>query len=371
MLLLAPLPPELSVGQDFGAVTCRVVNASGQGMHGQEVCLGWEDVDDKVDGLSEALAQLRWLNPPAYGVYGKCLQNCTAALTSAASNMSVTPEQELAASCLAACQRNAVADSKGFCNVTDRHGYTSILGVRSQEGVRSSGMPYPIGLMRWRLFVRDPYDDDLFLKPALDNGNAFARSFWTREFTRHQCLRQRLGRRVLHPPDPLGVRAVRGRGGGAAMCRSPDFWTRVSLRTNVRFVKLSSLTPKEDQPSPLPLPNEAILIRPGEFATIDLHTTHVETGIGVAAHVTRAQVIAVPSLPVLRGRHGMWPPDSSITSPANATFSLEVPAAKTSINAALLTASRANRVCITGPGCNKASILRSPPQFYAKFTTSH
>ena len=70
VLVKAPLAAEVASGEDLGAVTGLVVNASGHGIPSVEVCLGWEDTEDVVDELSGALAAFRQLNPVAVGVYG-------------------------------------------------------------------------------------------------------------------------------------------------------------------------------------------------------------------------------------------------------------------------------------------------------------
>ena len=188
--------------------------------------------------------------------------------------------------------------------------------------------------------MRDPYDDDDFPR--------------TSSWIRQQCLRQRLGRQVIHDLDPLGS-LFRGRGGGGSVCRSSEYWTRVTLSTNIRFVNLSSLTPA-NQPSPIPFPPDILLVRPGEASTLDIHTTNFSSGVGVAASVTQAVIIAVPSLLVARRNHGMWPVDSVSSAPAaDGRILLKQPAAKSSINPVLLTASQANTVCIGGLGCNFAN----------------
>lgn len=205
-----------------------------------------------------------------------------------------------------------------------------------------------------RLFVRDPYDDEDFPQNIS--------SAWTWQ----QCLRQRLGRQVDHPPDPVGT-IYRGRGGRASACRSADFWSRVTRGTSIRFVNLTSLT-EDNQPSPIPFPAEPLITRPGQLASLDVHTTFAATGAGVAASLTRARLVAVPSLPVARGRHGVWPGDaspalksSSACARENAQdLSFQQPAATWSLNKLLLTASSANRVCIGGLGCNKITALTDP-----------
>ena len=333
VLIRTPLPAEVLSNRALGQVTGQVVNASGHPIHSAEVCLGWDDPADGLDEQSAALAELRALNPLASGAYGPCLQNCTR-------KGNITDAVALLNLCVATCREGAVAASKGFCNVTDKLGFTTISG---------SPLPYPIGYLRWRLFVRDPYDDD-----------SFPTNVSTAMWTWQQCVRQRLGRRVAHPPDPLGT-SSRGRGGASAVCRSADLWSRVTRGTTMRFVNLSSLT-EENQPSPVPFPPDPLLVRPGETASLDVHTTYSATGIGVAASATRATVVAVPSLAVARRRHGMWPADSSPTSsaePASAASYL-LPAASWSLNNVLLTSSRENRVCIGGLGCNKAKALTDP-----------
>ena len=166
--------------------------------------------------MSEALGEMRALNPVAAGVYGQCLETC--ALAQASGN--ITDPSERLIECLATCQSQAIAGSSRFCNVTDRAGYTTI---------RGAPFPYPVGMLRWRLFVRDPYDDA-----------RFPRNFTS--WARNQCLRERLGRQVHHPPDPLGT-DFRGRGGAAAVCRSADYWSRLSLRTTIRYLQLSPSPP--------------------------------------------------------------------------------------------------------------------------------
>jgi len=158
----------------------------------------------------------------------------------------------------------------------------------------------------------------------------------------------------MHHLDPLGTLS-RGRGGGGSVCRSSEYWTRVTLSTSIRFVNLSSLTPA-NQPSPIPFPPDILLVRPGETSTLDIHTTNSSSGVGVAASVTRAVVLAVPSLLVARRNHGMWPVDSvGSASAADGRMLLKQPAAASSINPVLLTASQANTVCIGGLGCNFAN----------------
>ncbi len=209
VLLTSTLPPEIASGQNWGTVAGRALNASGHGMPNLEICLGWDDVTDGLDEFSEALREMRALNPVAAGVYGLCLENCSLAQESG----NITDASERQIVCLETCQAQAVRNSNRFCNVTDRTGHTTI---------RGAPFPYPVGLMRWRLFVRDPFDDA-----------RFPRSFAS--WARNQCLRQRLGRTVHHPPDPLGT-GLRGRGGGAAVCRSADYWSRVSLSTTIRYL---------------------------------------------------------------------------------------------------------------------------------------
>ena len=70
VLLTATLPPEIASGQNWGTVAGRAVNASGEGMPNLEICLGWDDVADRLDEFSEALREMRALNPVAAGVYG-------------------------------------------------------------------------------------------------------------------------------------------------------------------------------------------------------------------------------------------------------------------------------------------------------------
>ena len=214
VILTTPLPPELASGETWVAVTGRAVNASGHGMPNLEICLGWDDVADGVDELSEALREMRVLNPVAAGVYGQCLETC--ALAQASGNIT-DPSQRLI-ECLATCQAQAIAGSNRFCNVTDRAGHTTI---------RGAPFPYAVGMLRWRLFVRDPYDDARFPHNVS--------SSWFTSWSRNQCLREKLGRNVHHPPDPLGT-DLRGRGGGAAVCRSADYWSRLSLRTTIRYL---------------------------------------------------------------------------------------------------------------------------------------
>ena len=150
------------------------------------------------------------------------------------------------------------------------------------------------------------------------------------------------------------------------MCRSAEFWSRVSRGTTIRFVNLTSLT-EDKQPSPIPFPPELILTRPGQSASVDVHTTSSTSGIGVAASVTRAELIAVPSLPVARRRNGLWPGDASpsVSSLGSAqdteAISFKQPVATNwNLNRGLLTASSANLVCIGGLGCNKAKALTDP-----------
>jgi hypothetical protein len=214
IILSAPLPPEFASGEDWGAVTGRAMNASGHGMPNLEICLGWDDVADGVDEMSEALREMRALNPVATGVYGPCLETC--ALAQASGNIT-DPSQQLI-ECLAICQAQVIAGSNRFCNVTDKNGKTTI---------RGAPFPYPVGMLRWRLFVRDPYDDARFPHNVS--------SSWFTSWSRNQCLRERLGRKVNHPPDPLGT-DFRGRGGGAAICRSADYWSRLSLGTTIRYL---------------------------------------------------------------------------------------------------------------------------------------
>ena len=337
VLVVKPLAAEITCGEALGDVIGRVVNASGDPISHAEVCLGWDHIGDNVDSLSPLLSALQALNPVAAGVHAPCLLNC-----SSAHNYSA----DLA--CLRACQVAASATSNGFCNITDGSGETIL---------RPAPLPYPIGMIRWRLFVRDPFDDDLFPRSAA---------------AKHaQCLRQRFGRTVAHPPDPLacsdaGVEAYKGRGGAAALCRSGDFYSRVLQGARVRAVNESSLQPDSDQISPRAFPLEPLLVRPGAAASLDIHIAKTSTGLGVPRSVTHVHVIAVPSLPVLRRAQGLWPSDtvpqvSSTTSDQglNAITGQE-PAASWSINERLLTASAANVVCFDGLGCNKPKALTDP-----------
>jgi hypothetical protein len=93
---------------------------------------------------------------------------------------------------------------------------------------------------------------------------------------------------------------------------------------------------------------------------MDLHTTYSATGLGVDASLTRAVVIAVPGLTVARHNNGMWPADVRGSSLPPTSVSLTPPAAQWSVNQVLLTASKANRVCLAGLGCNKAKSLTDP-----------
>ena len=127
VIINEPLPASLVVGQPADTqLAVRVINATGHGLYGREVCLGWDD-SGLVDSYSTMLAQLKAMNPLTRDFDDSDLRSCGVNVD---------------------CVRTVVVErSDGLCNVTEMDG-SAVIGEVT--------LPYPAQLLRWLAFVRDP-----------------------------------------------------------------------------------------------------------------------------------------------------------------------------------------------------------------------